>query len=144
MGPPPSNKAKAGRSNQEKESVQYLCGSEAGIQLEPIDGPGPLWIQRFSLPTEQLSIADFGTLRNEDFCNLVFWFAEQAGNPGVPISLGFSQFVASLVVQRFDGMRVPGVRGNKDCFYFNVVIFRAESRWIDFLETDSPPFLLTA
>ena len=143
MGPPPAEVASEGRYNTSGESVLYLCESEVGIAREPIAGDGPLWIQWFVLPTEKLAIADFSSLRADDFASKVFWFAELAGNEGVAHRLHFSQLVASLVGKRFDGMRIPGVRGNHDVRYSNIVVFRAAERcwrnWLSAQPTQAAP-----
>jgi len=142
MGPPPAVVAREGRYNKDHESVLYLSESEVAVLEEPIAGDGPLWIQRFVVRTDQLLIADFSSLRTDDFVSKVFWFAELAGNSDVAVRILFSQLVASLVAQQFDGMRVPGVRGSKDLHYSNVVIFRAESRWRRWLDADCPPYAI--
>lgn len=139
MGPPPTVAAAEGRYNRSGESTLYLCESEGGLAREPIAGDGPLWIQRFVLPTERLSIADFSSLHADGFASKVFWFAELAGNEDVVQRLHFSQLVASLVRQKFDGMRIPGVRGTHDVRYSNVVIFGAEPSWRDWLEIGAQP-----
>ena len=139
MGPPPRGAASEGRYNKPGESVLYLCESKASVAREPIAGDGPLWIQWFILPTNRLVIADFSSLRADDFASKVFWFAELAGNAGVAHRSGFSRLVASLVGQMFDGMRIPGVRGSHDVCYSNIVVFRAELRWRDWLEIGSQP-----
>lgn len=144
MGPPPSASAPEGRYNKVGESVLYLCESERAVLEEPITGTGPLWIQRFVLPADQLAIADFSSVRGDDFLSKVFLFAELAGNPGVAVQLCFSQFVASLVSRHFDGMWIPGVRGNKNHRYCNLVMFRAESRWRDWLQLDAAPYAIRA
>jgi hypothetical protein len=141
MGPPPV--ARANRYNRPDESVLYLCESQSAIANEPIAGDGPLWVQSFVLAADQLVIADFSLLGVDDFASKTFWFAELAGNDGVPVEFSFSQLIASLVAQHFDGMRVPGVRGNQDTRYSNVVIFRAETRWKQWLVDGSPPTKVT-
>ncbi len=141
MGPPPVGRAPANRYNEAGHSVLYLCQSEAGLIAEPINGDGSLWIQRFSLPLDRLLVADFSSLDQDDFLSKVFWFAELAGNADVGFTFRFSQLVASIVSQRFDGMLVPGVRGQKDCHYSNVVLFRPV-KWKSWLETDGKPHTL--
>jgi hypothetical protein len=139
MGPPPMAVASKGRYNKSGESVLYLCESDMGVVREPIGGDGQLWIQRFVLPLDGLAIADFSSLRADDFASKVFWFAELAGIEGVAHRIRFSQLVASIVAQKFDGMRIPGVRGGDDVRYSNIVVFRAERSWRDWLEIGSQP-----
>jgi hypothetical protein len=143
MGPPPASVARANRYNKAHESVLYLSESRSAIANEPIADSGTLWVQRFVLPADQLVIADFGSLRADDFASKAFWFAELAGNDDVAVQLCFSQLIASLVAQRFDGMRVPGVRGDHDTRYSNIVVFRAEACWKQWLAIDSQPMKAT-
>jgi len=139
MGPPPASDARANRYNKPNESTLYLSESERAVGREPISGSGQLWVQQFLLPTDQLAIADFSSLSADDFASKAFWFAELAGNAGVAVQLCFSQLLGSLVQQRFDGMRVPGVRGSNETRYSNIVVFRAEARWKSWLATDCRP-----
>ena len=65
------------------------------------------------------------------FVNQVFWFAETPVS-GSSDDYEFSQFVAQVVSRRFEGMIVPGVRGDKSFRYNNVVIFEPGNwkRWL--------------
>jgi hypothetical protein len=65
------------------------------------------------------------------------WFAELAAEKGDP-TFAFSQFVAALVSDGFDGMRVPGVRGTDAVRYTNVVMFSHE-RWLEWIDTSTGP-----
>ena len=127
MGPPPPDKASAGRYNRDGESIFYSCETKQGVMREPIKEPGPLWIQRFMLPTGDLVIADLRPGRAGEFVDEVFWFAEHAGEDPIHCGLVFSQRVASLVAKRFDGMLIPGVRGEKSYRYGNIVVLRRVS-----------------
>ena len=139
MGPPPLGKASAGRYNGHGYSVLYLCETEEGVIREPISGPGPLWVQRFMLPTDILQIADLRPGGDDEFVNQVCWFAEHAGEAPVHCSLEFSQRVASLVARNFDGMMIPGVRGHEAHRYANIVVLRRVSEWISWLYPESRP-----
>lgn len=137
MGPSPV--ARAGRYNRQGKSVLYLCETEKGIMREPIGGTGALWLQRFLLPTSDLTIADLRPGRADEFVDQVFWFAEHAGEAPNHCSLEFSQHVAELVAERFDAMMVPGVRGDKSYKYSNIVVLRQVSEWMSWLHPESLP-----
>ena len=139
MGPPPTGKALAGRYNGHGHSLLYLCETEQGVMQEPISGTGPLWVQRFMLPTDTLEIADLRPGRAEEFVNQVFWFAEHAGEAPIHCRLEFSQRVASLVAKKFDGMMIPGVRGDESHRYANIVVLRRISEWSSWLDPESRP-----
>jgi hypothetical protein len=52
--------------------------------------------------------------------------------------------VAAIVAEHFDGMVVPGVRGDRHQTYANVVLFRPLDRWRDWAARDTVPRMLTA
>jgi hypothetical protein len=133
MGPPPADKASAGRYNATGEPTLYLAETERGVVLER-PGIETLWMQRFRIP-DTLRVADFTGLPKADLVNAVFYHAELAGNPGQAIQDGFSRYVGQIVREQFDGMRVPGVRGTNGYRYSNVVVFRVES-WREWLDGD--------
>ncbi len=139
MGPPPLGKASAGRYNGQGRSVLYLSETEQGVTREPITGPGPLWIQKYILPADTLQIADLRPGRAEEFVNQVFWFAEHAGEAPVHCSLEFSQRIASLIAEKFDGIMMPGVRGDESHRYANIVVLKRMSEWIAWLYPESRP-----
>lgn len=139
MGPPPPGAPSAGRYNKQGESVLYLCETEQGVMREPIDGTGPLWLQRFLLPTGALEIADLRPGRADEFVDQVFWFAEHAGEAPNQCSLEFSQRIAELVADRFDAMMIPGVRGDESHRYTNIVVLRRVSEWMSWLYPESLP-----
>lgn len=140
MAPPPADRTDdRGRYNRRGESVLYLSDSEEGIRRELAGRQGPIWIQRFILRPATVRIADLrlnlpGTHR---FMRSVLWFAELAGQQGYP-GVDFSQTLAQIVGQRFDGMMVPGVRGDGTFTYHNIVLFRPESRWRAWLDGTDP------
>jgi len=138
MGPPPVGKpCAANRYNRRNESVLYLCDSKEGVVRELGPGPG-LHIQRYLLPLNQLRIADFARAGIDSLANAVFELAESCnvGEWG-PKSYGFSQGVAEIVAEHFDGMRIPGVRGDRVLHYSNVVIFQPYPDWVHWLDRDS-------
>ena len=141
MGPPPSDNASGGRYNSEGCSVLYLAETTDGVARESIAGSGPLWVQKFIVPTSILRIADLRVGCTDDLLNQVFWLAEHAGEAPVYPGYRFSQRVASLVAERFDGMMVPGVRGDRCCRYANVIVLRQMSEWSSWLDLHSQPQL---
>jgi len=99
----------------------------------------------------------------DDLLNHVFWWTETA-SPDCGAQFVFSQFVAGRVASavaaghandgcnalsrcsippvacgRFDGMLVPGVRGDQSTRYDNVVLFRPHDRWQDWLTEGCSP-----
>ncbi len=93
------------------------------------------------LPTDTLEIADLRPERAQEFVNQVFWFAEHAGEAPVHCSVEFSQRIASLVAKKFDGMMIPGVRGDESQRYANIVVLRRMSEWISWLYPESRPVM---
>jgi hypothetical protein len=90
----------------------------------------------------KLRVADFS--RTEDhFLTGVFFIAEECNVERRGRSnYIFSQIVAQLVADHFDGMLVPGVRGNRDARYNNVVVFQPGGDWEAWLEPRSEPYFL--
>jgi hypothetical protein len=66
--------------------------------------------------------------------------AELAGCENYP-DLTFSQTVAEIVARRFDGMNAPGVHGDKNFSYRNIVLFRPHPTWRDWVQASSSPYL---
>ena len=142
MGPPLEDKScPEGRYNRKEESVLYLCSSEHAIVREADLEPGhTLYSQRYELPLDQLRIADFTAADLDKFANDVFEIAEtfNVGDRG-PKNYDFSQSVAALVAEAFDGMMVPGVRGDRSLHYANVVVFRPHPHWRKWLDQEVAP-----
>ena len=138
MGPPIP--PKEGRYNRVGMSVLYLCEEEIGVQreLNEARGADSIWVQRFVLRAEDRGIADFTSADPASVIASAFWFAEQT-TPGVGRGYGFSQFIGALISERFDGMRVPGVRGTNSIRYTNVVMFSAAERWRAWLDSSCSP-----
>lgn len=138
MGPP--TEAIAGRYNGPSEVVLYLSDSEDGVQRECGGALEDLHLQRFIITSDALKLVDLRAHnRPAGFLSAVMWIAELAGSnehPSYP-SKRFSQAIANLVSKRFDGMVVPGVRGEGGATYSNIVIFRA-SAWQDWLDESAP------
>jgi len=140
IGPPCRQQAAAGRYNKEGEPVLYLCDTEDGVKREfgVQKKRGRLFCQRFSIPISALRIADFRGGDPNSMTSQVFSIAEDCGVQGRgPDSYTFSQTVAEIVRQaRFDGMVIPGVRGDRERHYCNVVIFDPwrDERWRSWVE----------
>jgi hypothetical protein len=97
-------------------------------------------VQRYVLPLDQLRIADLSSADLSPFVSAVMDFCEAWGIEGRvgPASEEFSRLV-SRIVQRagFDGMKVPGVRGNTSLHYCNVVVFKPGDKWREWSLQDS-------
>jgi RES domain len=140
FGPPPAERTRQGRYNKEGHPVLYLCSSPSGgvRELGP-PGPGePLWFQRFRLPSE-LKILDVRRLSDDSFASAVFWAIESSRDrsAGDPPRLGAR--ITELIALRYDGMLVPGVRGEPGAPYSNVVIFGPGGQWKSYIEPGSTP-----
>jgi RES domain len=138
MGPPPANRARAGRYNADGESVLYLSDSKDGVLRECPDDGRHLWIQEFSLPVGT-RIVDTSVSTDGKFVNQVFWFTELAEDHERMPGPTFSQFVAQIVAERSDGMLVRGVRGEPNLRYCNIVMFRPEADWALWVSASSAP-----
>jgi hypothetical protein len=132
LGPPPEGQpCPENRYNRENESVLYLCSCEAAIPREVTTESGnELYCLVYRLPLQDLRVADFTDVALDSLLNAVFEIAETFNVEGRgPATYSFSQFVAQLVAEAFDGMIVPGVRGDRTLRYSNAVIFRPHPRW---------------
>jgi len=147
MGPPPLGCVpNGGRYNRPGEHTLYLSDSEEGVlrEFKAWHVEGIPYVMRYRLPLDKLNIADFTRIPDDHFVAAVFSKAEECMLDGRgPDSYVFSQLVAELVVPHFDGMRVPGVRGTRDTWYSNVVIFRPYPDWPDWLEQGTVPYPLS-
>jgi hypothetical protein len=130
MGPPHARRTRnGGRYNRPWRPVLYLCDSEEGVRREM---SGNLCFQEYRLPLDQLRIADLASPALHNFLRSAFDLAECAKVPGRagPDSYRFGQLLASLVSRAgFDGMIVPGVHGDPNLLYRNIVLFRPRGRW---------------
>jgi len=134
MGPP-AQAGKEGRYNSASQVVLYLCDSEEGVRREfSLKLGGKLFLQEYILPLGSLQLADFSVPDPNEFTSAVFDRAEISGEDS---RIGrhdfeFSQLVADLVREGgFQGMLVPGVHGDSEFRYLNVVVFDppAASGW---------------
>jgi len=143
MGPPETTTDSRYAPGQ---PVLYLSDSEKGVnqELDAYPQEGVRYLQRYRLPFDQLRIRDFTKFPPDDFLTAVFSKAEECNLEGYGIkSCTFSQTVAGMVATNSDGMRVPGVRGNRDFSYSNVVVFQPFPAWPKWLEPDSTPYRLS-
>ena len=154
MGPAPLGQdVRHGRYNYNGQVVLYLSQSLQGVALEmkqPQERApqNTAYTQSYTLDLNRLRIADFrlpdDTLLNhvDSLLNHVFYWTELL-NPqnDDKFVFVFSQFVASCVADLFDGMFVPGVRGDRSVRYANVVVFRPHEHelWKDCLTPGCGP-----
>lgn len=130
------SKAKEGRYHRAGERALYLGSSEDACRRELgawYNGGAP-WIIKLRLPLDSLRIADFADFidwPSNHFVNAVFCQAElcQFKERGGPEDYIFSQVVGALVSEKFDGMRIPGVRGEPEAHYSNIVLFKRLDDW---------------
>lgn len=125
MGPPPE--PRENRYNSRSQGALYLCDSEEGVRRELCpEGEGQLALQDYVLPLDSLRLADFAASGLSELLSAAFDMAESSLVPG-RVGRGdflFSQVLADLVREsRFQGMLVPGVRGDREHRYLNVVVF---------------------
>ncbi len=141
MGPPPLSPTSEceGRYGVPRTSTLYLSESTDGVRRELLRSGDQIWIQRFVIPTAAVRLADLrGTEHSiQPLLNSVLWFTELSGEQGQP-PLAFSQFFARLMAERFDGVLLPGVRGDADLQYWNLVLFRAQAEWRHWLADEEP------
>jgi hypothetical protein len=139
LGPPPEDQAcREGRYNCADESVLYLCSSELGVAREAdIICGRELHFLAYRLPLQDLRVADFAGAALDSLFNAVFEIAETFNvEERGPATYSFSQFVAQVVAEAYDGMMVPGVRGDRTLRYANVVIFRPHPRWREWVDQE--------
>lgn len=137
MGPPPPGSIGTGRYNYDDQVVLYLSRSRDGVSREMRESRETAWIQSYTLDLKHLRIADFRP-PVDTLLNHIFWWTEMvsADHGGQFV---FSQFVAGRVANFFDGMLVPGVRGDESIRYDNVVVFRPQHHWQNWLTEGSDP-----
>lgn len=139
FGPPPPDRAKRGRYNAEGLPALYLCSSVKGVVRELGSPPAgcKLWIQRFQIRPE-LRMADARELTIDSFAAALFWLIESGRDRSThPPLLG--QRVGRLIAAAFDGLLVPGVRGEPNELYWNAVVFRPGDRWLRLVDRSVQP-----
>ena len=143
MGPPkPHQTDDNGRYNRRGCPALYLCDSEYGVQREFL-GEASLFVQEYEIAIQDIRIADLRSLTPDSFICGVLWYAEMAGRDGYPSRI-FSQTIADIVGQHFDGMAIPGVRGEQDQTYSNIVMLRQVDRWPTWLRKGIDPYQINS
>jgi hypothetical protein len=135
-----------GRYNRSGECMLYLSDSEEGVlcELNAWHVEGIPYVMRYRLPLNKLNIADFTMIPDDHFMAAVFSKAEECNVGGRGSnSYIFSQLVADLVMAHFDGMRIPGVRGDRNFHYSNVVVSHPDPDWRNWLEQETTPYRLS-
>lgn len=133
MGPPPNKSFdQAGRYEPKEKTVLYLSDSIQGVFNElPQTGGDGLFLQDYLL-SPSLRLANFADSRVSEFLQGAFDVAESSmvdGRVG-PTGYIFSQVLSEITQEaEYDGMIVPGVRGNRDLRYRNVVVFNPLDKW---------------
>lgn len=122
-----------GRYHRHGERVLYLADSEDGVrrEMEAWFTKGVPFVIRVEVPLAPLRIVDLSDLPSDHLITAVFSRAEMCKVKGRgPDNYIFSQCVGQLVSEHFDGMRIPGVRGEPGAHYKNVVLFRQLTDWL--------------
>jgi RES domain len=129
FGPPPFDLAKRGRYSAERVPALYLCSSKTGVIRElgaPPEG-FKCWIQRFRI-SAGLRMVHARDLATDSLAAAVLWLIESGRDRlSDPPKLG--QRLGELIGKDYDGLIVPGVRGEPNELYWNAVVFHPEGRW---------------
>jgi Protein of unknown function (DUF2934)/RES domain len=146
MGPLPLDRTPGeGRYHRAGERVLYLADSTDGVrrEMEAWLTQGTPYVIRVEVPLTSLRIVDFSNWPSDHLITAVCSRAEMCNVPNRgPANYVFSQVVGELVAERFDGMKIPGVRGAPGAHYRNVVLFRGLTEWAKWTSPSSPPGLL--
>jgi hypothetical protein len=134
MGPPPPGCCVGcGRYNRAGRPVLYLSSTRDGALRETRRGVScAVYLQEYTIPVDEIRIADFASNAAPDFIHSVFDLTESAcvkGRAGLDdFELGHR--VTDLTADAgYDGMLVCGVLGNLGFQYTNVVVFDPAGRW---------------
>jgi len=140
FGPPPAGETPLGRYNAPGRPVLYLADSLEGVSREVLcEAHEQRWAQPFRLPGH-VRLFDAQALARDVFAAGVFW-ALESHRSGFPDHwLGVR--VADLLIDRFDGLLVPGVRGTESVRYRNVVLFSPADRWLPWVDSEEDPRLV--
>lgn len=134
MGPPPPGaNVPCGRYNRAGRPVLYLSSTRKGALRETRRGVScAVYLQKYTIPVDEIRIADFASDAAPDFVHSVFDLTESACVKG---RAGFDDFdlghlVTDLTADAgYDGMLVCGVLGNLGFQYRNIVVFNPAGRW---------------
>ena len=139
FGPPPPDRASRGRYNAQGVSALYLCSSVIGVIRELATPPKGcrLWIQRFQILPE-LRMADARELAIDSLAAAVFWLIESGRDRSLPPPR-LGERVGQLIGTEYDGLIVPGVRGEPNELYWNAVVFRPDDRWLRLVDRNAQP-----
>ncbi len=140
FGPPPS--LVLGRYSLSSTVVLYMSDCEDGILREvSLDKDKPaLWCQGFTVPIDRMRLADFSETPSNEILAQVFWFAELAHDESdSQARFEFSRLVATITASHFDGMLVPGVRGDDEFRYRNVILFHPSESWTTWIDPKNGP-----
>lgn len=133
---PPRDGGRGNRYNDVGVPALYLCSSTGGVKLELADRRGKrLWMLSFRLPA-CLRLACARQLPVDSLAAALFWLIESARDPDARPRLGHR--VGALLARDFDGLLVPGVRGELEQ-YWNAVLFRPVDRWSQWVAEDAEP-----
>ncbi len=132
LGPPPSNKASLGRYNSAGEVRLYLTSEVFAL---PLEVPGaqncPIYFVEYELD-KSLAIADARNFGEDHFSSAVFRMIENFAPEDYS---EFGHYIVNLISNIYDGMIVPGVHGDEDRRYFNVIVFKPD-RWTDWIGSE--------
>jgi hypothetical protein len=139
FGPPEPDEARLGRYNEARQPALYLSTSVDGVTRELADRrKKELWVREFDIPLRELRVVDLTRLSVDSFEAAVLFLSERdRGLDKTGAEFRFSRLVAKIVADRFDGMLVPGVRGDSEVIYSNLVLFRPGDAWREWQA--SPP-----
>lgn len=148
MGPLPNDRTPGeGRYHRHGERVLYLADSEDGVrrEMEAWFTQGTPFVIRLEVPLATLRIADLSDLPTDHLITSAFSRAEmcKVKNRG-PDNYIFSQCIGSLVADGFDGMRIPGVRGEPGAHYKNVVLFNRLGDWPTWVNPGAPAYRMNS
>ena len=139
FGPPPPDQAQRGRYSETGVPALHLCSSVNGV-IRELGPPSPgltLWVQTFRLRPE-LRFADARDLAVDSLAAAIFWLIEPGRDRMSPFPL-LGQRIGRLIATEFDGLLVPGVRGEPNELYWNVVVFRPCDRWLSLIDESVRP-----
>ncbi|MDP1978711.1 RES family NAD+ phosphorylase [Undibacterium sp.] len=145
FGPPPADKAPAGRYNPQGSPVLYLATTRKGVAAEFANDETAdrvLYCLDYVVITAGLKIANFACAGLSNFVQIAFDYAEHADESIATDKRNylFSQTLAHIVAKAgFSAMLVPGIRGSPENRYSNLVIFSPGDLWLSWCCTDRPP-----